>query len=227
MAISVRGQFLKSPPFAINCSPLLHGNFSQGLNSEKSSHCSALQPTLTWQFQSGGNSWKVLPLQPIAAQFYMAISVRGLLLKRPLIAAHCSPLLYGNFSQGVISEKSSHCSALQPTPTWQFQSVGNSWKVLPLQPIVAHSYMAISVRGVFSEKSSHCNPLQPTLTWQFQSRGLIPEMSSHCSQLQPTFTWQFQSEGLFLKRPLIAAHCSPLLHGNFSQRGNSWKVLPF
>ena len=104
----------------------------------------------------------------------------------------------------------------------------SSWKVIPLQPIAAHSYMAILVRKVIPEKSSHCRPLQPTLTLQFQSRGVIPEKSSHCSRLQPIFTWEFQSEGLFLKRPLIAAHCSPLLYGNFSQGGggNSWKVLP-
>ena len=233
----------------------------RGVIPEKSSHCSPLQPTLIWQFQSGGNSWKdlplqpivgnswkLLPLQPISAHSYMAISVRGQFLKSLPFAINCSPLLHGNFSQGVISEKSSHCRALQPTPTWQFQPGGNSWKVLPLQPIAAHSYMAISVRGVIHEKSSHCSPLQPTLTLQFQSRGVIPEKSSHCSRLQPTFTWQFQSEGLFLKRPLITAHCSPLLHGNFShlflksppiaahcspplhgnfcQGGNSSKVLP-
>ena len=136
------------------------------------SHCSPLQPTLTWQFQSGGISWKVLPLQPIAAHSYMAFLVRG-----------------------VIPEKSSHCSPLQPTLTWQFQSGGNSWKVLPLQPIAAHSYMAFLVRGVIPEKSSHCSPLQPTLTWQFQSGEVIPEKSSHCSPLQPTHTWQFQSGG--------------------------------
>ena len=59
------------------------------------------------------------------------------------------PLLHGNFSHG-----------------W-----GNSWKVLPLQLIAAHSYMAISVRGVIPEKSSHCSPLPPALTWQFQSGG--------------------------------------------------------
>ena len=42
---------------------------------------------------------------------------------------------------------------------------GNSSKVLPLLPIAAHSYMAISVMGgVNPEKSSHCSPLQPTLT---------------------------------------------------------------
>ena len=111
------------------------------------------------------NSWKVIPLQPIAAHSYMAISVMGGV--NPETSSHCSPLLHGNFSQGVIPENSSHCSPLQPTLTWifqsgdnswksshcspllhwQFQSGGNSWKVLPLQPIAAHSYMAISVRG--------------------------------------------------------------------------------
>ena len=132
----------------------------RGVIPEKSSHCSPLQPTLIWQFQSGGiswkdlplqhivgNSWKVLPLQPIAAHSHMAISVKGQFLKSPPFAINCSPLLHGNFSWGVISETSSHCSALRPISTWQFQSGGNSWKVLPLQPIAAHSYMAISVRG--------------------------------------------------------------------------------
>ena len=233
IAISVRGgnswKVLPLQPIAAHSFMAI---LVRGVIPEKSSHCSPYQPTLIWQFQSGGNSWKdlplqpivgnswkVLPLQPIAAHSYMAISVRGQFLKSPPFAINCSPLLHGNFSQGVISENSSHCRALQPTPTWQFQSGGNSWKVLPLQPIAAHSYMAISVRGVIHEKSSHCSPLQPTLTLQFQSRGVIPEKSSHCSRLQPTFTWQFQSEGLCLKRPLITAHCSPLLHGNFSQGG--------
>ena len=129
-----------------HCSPLLHGNFSRGrgVNPEKSTDCSPLQPTLTWQFQSG----RVVPEK----------------------CSHCSPLLLGNFSQGVIPQKSSHFSPLQPTLKWQFQSGGggNSWKVLPLQPIAAHSYMAILVRGgVIPQKSSHCSPLQPTLTWQF------------------------------------------------------------
>ena len=50
-----------------------------GVIPENSTHCSPLQPTLTWQFQwgGGGNSLKVLPLQPIAAHSYMAISFRG------------------------------------------------------------------------------------------------------------------------------------------------------
>ena len=60
--------------------------------------------------------------------------------------------------RGVIPEKSLYCSPLQPTLTWQFQSGVNSWKVLPLQLIAAHSYLAISVRGVIPEKSSHCSP---------------------------------------------------------------------
>ena len=246
---------MKSPPFAINCSPLLHGNFSQGVIPEKFSlcspllvipeksfHCSPLQPTLTCQFQSG-----------------------ELFLKRPLIAAHCSPLLHGNFSQGVNSWK---VLPLQPIAAHSYMAisvgggvnswkvlplqpiVGNSWKVFPLQPIAAHSYMTISVRGQFlksphfaincspllhgnftqgvipekfslcspllviPEKSFHCSPLQLTLTWQFKS-GAIFEKSSLCNQLQPTLTWQFQSGGnswrVLLLQPIV---------------GNSWKVLP-
>ena len=65
------------------------------------------------------------------------VLVRGYLLKKPPIAAHCTPLLLGNFSQG-----------------------GNSSKVLPLQPIAAHYYMAISVRG--GGNSSKVLPLQPS-----------------------------------------------------------------
>ena len=42
----------------------------------------------------------MLPLQPIAAHSYVAVLVRGKVLKIPPIAAHCSPLLHGNFSQG-------------------------------------------------------------------------------------------------------------------------------
>ena len=37
-----------------HCSPLLHGNFSQALIPEKSSHCSPFQPILTWKFWSVG-----------------------------------------------------------------------------------------------------------------------------------------------------------------------------
>ena len=219
----------------------------RGLIPEKSSHCSPLQPILTWQFQSGGggnswkvlplqpivgNSWKVFPLQPIAAHYYMAISVRGQFLKCPHFAINCSPLLHGNFSQGVnpekfslcspllvipeksfhwsplqltltwqfksgaIFEKSSLCNQLQPTLTWQFQSGGYSWKGLSLQPIAAHSYMAISVRG--EGNSRKFLPLQPIAAHSYMAisvRGVIPQKSS------------------------IADHLSPLLHGNFSQEG--------
>ena len=103
-------------------------HFQSGVIPEKSSHCSPLQPTLTQQFLSGGISSKVLPLH--CSPFQPTLTLKSL-----PIAAHCSPLLHGNFSQG-----------------------GNSLKILPLQPIAAHSYMAISVRGVIPQKSSHCSP---------------------------------------------------------------------
>ena len=106
-----------------------------GVIPEKSSHCSPSQTTPTWQFQSG-----------------------GLLLKSPPIAAHCSPLLHGNFSQG-----------------------GNSWKVLPLQPIAAHSYMAISVRGVNSWKVLPLQPIAAQLLHQF----------TPSEQINPTLLHQF------------------------------------
>ena len=70
----------------------------------------------------------------------MAILVRGVIPQKFPIAAHCSPLLHGNFIQGE----------------------GNSAKVLPLQPLAAHSYMAILVRGVIPQKfpiAAHCSPL--------------------------------------------------------------------
>ena len=110
----------KGPPIAANCSPLLHGNFSQWVISWKvlplqpiAAHCS---PHLHGNFSQGGNSWKVLSLQPTFTWQFQ--------------------------SEGVIPEKSSHCSPLQPTLTWQFQSGGNSWKVLPLQP---NSYIIYSL----------------------------------------------------------------------------------
>ena len=108
-----------------------------GVIPEKSSHCSPLQPTITWQFQS----WGVIPEK----------------------SSHCSPLLHGNVSHGgVIPEKSSHCSPLQPTLTWQFQSWGvipeKSSHCSPLQPIAAHSYMAILIMG---GNSSKVLPLHP------------------------------------------------------------------
>ena len=106
-----------------HCSPLLQDCFSEGVIAQKSSHCSPLQPTLIRQLQSGDNSCKVLPLQPIAAHSYVTISVTlGKIPENPPIAAHCSSVLDGTFSQGVIPEKSSHCNPLQPTLTWQFQS---------------------------------------------------------------------------------------------------------
>ena len=127
----------------------------------------------------------------------MAILVRGSFLKSPPIVVHCCPLLNGNFSWGVIPQKSAHCSPLLSTLTWQFWSWGNSTKFppLPFQPIAANSEWQFQSWKVIPEKSSHCSPLQPTLTMQFQSsRGggcLIPQKSSHCSPLQPTLTWQF------------------------------------
>ena len=88
-----------NPEKSSHCSPLqptLTWQFqSWGVNPEKSSHCSPLQPTLTWQFQSWGvnpeKSSHCSPLlhgnfshgglflksPPIAAHFYMAISVMG------------------------------------------------------------------------------------------------------------------------------------------------------
>ena len=122
------------------------------------------------------------PIAAIGAHSYMAILVGGGFLKSLPIAAHCSPLLHGDFSQE-----------------------SNSSKVLTLQPIVAHSYKAISVRGLTPEKSSHCIPFQPSYM-AVSTRAVIPEKFSHCSSLQPTLTWQFQLGGNSWK----SSHCSPL-----------------
>ena len=63
---------------------------------------------------------------------------------------------------------------MQPTLTWQFQSGGNSLNVLPLQPIAAHSYMAISIGWGNSLKVL---PLQPIAAHSYMAisvRGVIP-----------------------------------------------------
>ena len=267
MEILVRlGVIHESLPIATLCSPLLHGDFSQGVIFEKSSDFSPLQLSLRWHFQSGCNSWKVLPLQSIAAHSYMTISVtlvvipesppiaalcspflhgnisQGVIIKIPPIAAHCSPLLLGIFNKRIILEKSSQCSPLQPTPTWQFLVRG---LFLKSPPIAAHCslllHMVISVRlsvihesppiaalcsshlhgnfiqGVNFEKSSDCSPLQLTLRWHFQSGC----NSWKVLTLQPIATHSYMAISVMLgvvpESPPIAALCSPLLHGNFSQ----------
>ena len=174
--------FLKSPPIAAHCSPLLHGNFSQGVILEKFSHCSPLQPTLTCQFQSVGiipeKSSHCSPLQRILTwQFQSGVYF----LKSPPIAAHCSPFLHCNFSQGLIPQKSSHCSPTLTSFHPSEQINPSLLHLLPPPPIAVLSYMAISIGGVIPEKSSHCSPLQPTLAWQFQSGGT----SSKVLPLQP------------------------------------------
>ena len=103
-----------------HCSPLLHGNFSEGLTS---ANVLTLQPIAAHSNLAtlimGGNSSKVLPLQPNAAHSYLAILVRdGNSLKiLPLhtIAAH------------------SYIASLV--------SGGNSSKVIPLQP---NSYIILT-----------------------------------------------------------------------------------
>ena len=79
----------------------------------------------------------------------------------------------------------------------------------------------------------HFTPLgSPTLIsfyplWtSIRGRGVIPENSSHCSPLQPTLKWQFFSGWGGGVIPERSSLCSPFLLGNFSQGGNSWKVLP-
>ena len=76
--------------------------------------------------------------------------------------------------------------------------VGNSSKILPLQPIAVHSYMVILVRGL--SNSSESFYWSPTLHGSLShgGGGVIPQNT---------------------------AHSSPLLHGKFSQGVSSSKVL--
>ena len=87
MAILVRGVI---PQNSSHCSPLLHGNFSQGggVIPQKSSHCS---PRLHGNFCQ----WGVIPQK----------------------SSHCSPPSHGNFSQGCNSSK---FLPLLPTLTWEY-----------------------------------------------------------------------------------------------------------
>ena len=60
------------------------------------------------------------PSEQINPSLIQNFSPEGSFLRGHPIAAHCSPLLHSNFSQGVIPQKSSHYSKLQLTLTWQF-----------------------------------------------------------------------------------------------------------
>ena len=105
---------------------------------------------------------------------------------------------------------------MQPTLTWQLQWGGNCWKVHSLQPIPAHSYMAISVGGggggVIPQKSSHSSstltsfdPLwsnYPTLLHQFTPPPI--------DELPPTLTtkWEDFREDIWpgYYRTVITSH---------------------
>ena len=153
MGISVWVYFLRSPPIAAHtnmailvsvlipqqpsywshCSQVLHNNFSQRVNPKTFSHCSHLQPTLTWQL-------RVLnPQQPSYCSHCSPV-LHGVFSHCviPQTFSHCSParcsqLLNGNFSQGVLPQKSSHCSSMLTLLYGNFSQWRNSSKVLPLQ----------------------------------------------------------------------------------------------
>ena len=72
---------------------------------------------------------------------------------------------------------------------------GNSSKVLTWQPLAAHSYMAILVR---EDNSSKVLPLQP---------------------IEDHFFMIFLVREVILQKPPLAAHCSSLLQGTFSPGG--------
>ena len=82
----------------------------------------------------GGNSSKLLPLQPIATYSHMLILVRGYFSKVLLL----QPIAAHSYMANLVRE-------------------GISSKVLPLQPVAAHSYVATLVGG----NSSKVLPLQP------------------------------------------------------------------
>ena len=122
---------------------------------------------------------KVVPLQPIAELAYVAIFVRGIIPQSHRIAAHCSHLLLGDFSEDVITQKLLNVITIA-TPSYiaiSARVVGNSSKVLPLQPIATNTYMAISVRVVGN--SSKVFPLPPTTLKRASSdRRVILQNSS-------------------------------------------------
>ena len=109
-------------------------------------------------------------MQNIGAQTYMAVlAMGGYFLKNPPNTAHCCPTSMAILVRG--EGTSSKILPMQPIAAHTYMAVsyrgGNSSKFLPLQPTIAHSYMVILVRGVGnSSESSHCRALEPKLRWQ-------------------------------------------------------------
>ena len=134
---SQKGQFLKRPPIADHCSRLLHGSSNQGIGKFLKRPPSAAHSYMEILVRGWGQSSKVLPLQPTFT---------------------CS------FSEWVIPQKSSHYSPVQPTLTWQFQSglgvVSQKYSLCsPLQP---HTLTwQLQLGGVFLKSllvAAHCSP---------------------------------------------------------------------
>ena len=127
------------------------------------------------------------PLQPIAAHcssfFHAIFSPGGYFFKSPTMAAQCSPLLQGKFSQ---RSDSSKAFPLQPNAAHPFLLFlvreGNSSKILPLQPIAAHSYMALLVR---EGNSSKVLPWQPLAAHSYMAILVSVGNSSKVLPLQP------------------------------------------
>ena len=117
--------------------------------------------------------------------------------------------------------------------------MGNSSLLLPLQRLLANSYIAMLGRCL--QLSSHYSPLQPTLTtlfWPdwflrspritahsyiaFLATGVIPQHSSHCS---PHLHRNF-GPGIF---PQMFSHCGslqPTIASQFSRGCSSESALP-
>ena len=159
------------------------------------------------------NISKILPLQPIAARFWIAILARG--CNSPKIF-QCSTLQSTNVSFFLFG--------LGVVPHRYFGKKCTSTKILLLPPIAAGAYFAIwarmsffNFRGVgktvIPQKSSRCSIFQPTLSSLFcpwsscskvftlrrnslllhrtSGQGSIPKKAIGCSSLQPNLNRSF------------------------------------
>ena len=139
-----------------------------------------------------------------------------------LFSSHCSPLLHGKFSQ---RNNSSKLLPLQPIAAHSYMAIlvrggGNFSKALPLQPIAAHPYMAILVRGGNSSKfppiSAPCSPLQPIAAHSYMEISVRSGNFSKALSLQPIAAPSYMS--ILVRR----SNSSTLL----SLQPNSYIFLP-
>ena len=133
-----------------------------GVILQKSSHCSPLQPTLTWQFQSEGNSSKVLPLQP---KPYIILSP---LNKLPLTLTPFYPPCQPN--------------SYLILPLW----TNNPLTITPFYPPCSP---LLNGKGVFPENPLTLTPIYPP--WQPNSYIILPPLNKLSLTLTPFYPpWQ-------------------------------------